>query len=127
VAKVLDPFRREQLTGAGLIGTPGYMSPEQSLDSSGVDGRSDVWAFCVTLYELLSGRVPFPGRTCTEVLLAVIEKEPPALTTTIGLDTELWSIIERGLQRERTKRWEGMRPLAAALTAWLAKHSAPSA
>src|SRR5690349_21675451 len=41
VSKMLDPFRREQLTGAGVIGTPGYMPPEQALDSSDVDGRAD--------------------------------------------------------------------------------------
>jgi serine/threonine protein kinase len=120
VAKVMDPFRREGLTGAGVVGTPGYMPPEQALDSSDVDGRADVWAFCVMLYEVLSGRVPFSGRTCSEVLRAVLEREAAPLTVTIGLDAELWSILERGLRNDRTKRWEGMRPLTAALRVWLA-------
>src|SRR5579859_3639867 len=92
VAKVLDPFRREQLTGAGVIGTPGYMAPEQALDSSAVDGRADVWAFSIMMYELLSGGVPFPGKTCTEVLALVLERDVPSLETTVGLDPELWSI-----------------------------------
>jgi serine/threonine-protein kinase len=122
VAKVLDPFRREQLTGRGVIGTPGYMAPEQALDSSSVDGRADVWAFSVMLYELLSGGVPFPGKTSTEVLSAVLERDVPPLSTTLGLDAELWSILERGLRRDRTERWEGMRPLSAALGTWLATH-----
>src|SRR5262249_54278207 len=124
VAKVMDPFGRERLTGAGVIGTPGYMPPEQALDSSEVDGRADLWAFCVMLYEILSGRVPFPGRTCTEVLRAVLERELQPLTASIGLDAELWSILERGLRTERTNRWEGMRPLTAALRGWLANRDA---
>jgi serine/threonine protein kinase len=118
VAKLMDPFRREQLTGAGVIGTPGYMAPEQTLDSSDVDGRADMWSFCVVLYEMLCGHPPFSGRTCTSVLRAVLEHDVPPLTKMIDLDPELWSAIERGLQPERDKRWETMRSLAATLRSW---------
>ncbi|SRR5258708_3731717 len=119
VAKLLDPFRREMLTGSGLIGTPGYMAPEQALDSSAVDGRADVWSFCVVLYEMLCGRVPFAGQTSTDVLRAVLEQDVPRPPEDLGVDSALWTMIERGLERQREKRWERMRPLASALGAWL--------
>jgi eukaryotic-like serine/threonine-protein kinase len=119
VAKLLDPFRRESLTGSGLIGTPGYMAPEQALDSSAVDGRADVWSFCVVLYEMLCGRVPFAGQTSADVLRAVLEQDVPPPPEDLRVDSALWTVIERGLERQREKRWERMRPLASALGAWL--------
>jgi serine/threonine-protein kinase len=118
VAKFVEP-RIEQLTGSGIIGTPEYMAPEQALNSSEVDARADVWGFCIVLYEVLSGAVPFEGRTCTEVLRGVLEHEAEPLTTRIGLDADLWHIIERGLQRERSARWSEMRELGTELHAWL--------
>jgi serine/threonine-protein kinase len=117
VAKLMDPFQREQLTGAGMIGTPGYMAPEQMIDSSDVDGRADMWSFCVVLYEMLCGHLPFPGRTCTNVLRSVLKQVPPP-PKMIDLDPELWSAIERGLHPAREKRWETMRSLAATLRSW---------
>jgi serine/threonine protein kinase len=126
VAKVVTP-RAEQLTGSGVIGTPEYMAPEQALNSSDVDARADVWGFCVVLYEAVSGTVPFPGQTCTDVLCGVLEREVPPLTGRMGLDVDLWGIIERGLRRERSTRWSGMRELGSALTSWLALHEEEAA
>ena len=59
------------LTRAGTsVGTLGYMSPEQAIGDS-VDARSDVFSFGVILYEMLSGRLPFTGKTLSEVLRAL--------------------------------------------------------
>jgi len=63
-------------TRAGMIlGTAAYMSPEQAR-SKPVDKRADIWAFGVVLYEMLTGRQAFPGDTITDVLAAVVTKEP---------------------------------------------------
>lgn len=61
----------------GVVGSPPYMSPEL-ITGGAADGRSDLYALGVTLYQLLSGTVPFRG-TSTQVLMAQVESEPPAL------------------------------------------------
>ena len=63
-------------TSAGMIlGTAAYMSPELAR-AKPVDKRADIWAFGVVLYEMLTGRQAFPGDTITDVLAAVVTKEP---------------------------------------------------
>src|SRR5262249_22827861 len=63
-------------TDAGVIlGTAGYMSPEQSRGKA-VDKRADIWAFGVVLYEMLTGQRPFQGDDVSEMLAAVIKDEP---------------------------------------------------
>ena len=58
-----------------IFGTPAYMSPEQARGLS-VDKRADIWAFGCVLYEMLVGREAFPGRTVSDRIAAVIEREP---------------------------------------------------
>jgi serine/threonine-protein kinase len=63
-------------TQAGVIlGTAGYMSPEQA-KGKGVDRRADIWAFGCVLYEMLTGKQSFPGETASESVAAVIKDEP---------------------------------------------------
>ena len=64
------------MTQAGMIlGTAAYMSPEQARGKS-VDKRSDIWAFGLVLYEMLTGRAAFAGDTITDVLAAIVTREP---------------------------------------------------
>ena len=91
------------LPGA-TTGTPHYMSPEQSLGES-VDGRSDVYALGVVLYEMLTGTCPFPGRNATEVIAKhisapipkVSEREPQTPVALVRL-------VERMLAKDPTGR-----------------------
>ena len=64
------------ITSAGMIlGTAAYMSPEQARGKA-VDKRADIWAFGCVLYEMLTARRPFEGETVTDVLAAVMAREP---------------------------------------------------
>ena len=58
-----------------IVGTPGYMSPEQARGRD-VDKRTDIWAFGCLLYELLTGKRAFPGETLEDTITAVLEREP---------------------------------------------------
>src|SRR5207245_9958411 len=66
-------------TNPGIVmGTVTYMSPEQARGLP-VDARTDIWSLGVVLYELLTGRAPFEGETATDVILSIVEREPPPL------------------------------------------------
>src|SRR5882762_169689 len=58
-----------------IVGTPGYMSPEQARGRN-VDKRTDIWAFGCLFYELLAGKRAFPGKTLQDTIAAVLEREP---------------------------------------------------
>lgn len=107
-----------KLTGVGFLGTLDYMAPEQALELPNVDHRSDVWAFCVVLYEALSGEPPFCKPTFAETFGALLQREPAPLTA-IGLDPALWEIIARGLRKSPDERWQSMHDLGTALARWL--------
>jgi predicted Ser/Thr protein kinase len=103
------------LTRTGtLIGTPAYMAPEQ-LRGGAADARSDVFSFCVALYEALYGERPFAGSTVL-VLQAAIEqgaiRTTPAST---GVPAGIRAILLRGLRAARDERWTSMRALLDAL------------
>lgn len=59
-----------------LVGTPSYLSPEQALGRE-LDHKTDAWSAMVVLYEAVTGRVPFDGRTVVQILNRVISEEPP--------------------------------------------------
>ena len=71
-----SPTMTAAMTSAGMIlGTAAYMSPEQARGLP-VDKRTDIWAYGVVIYELLTGKRPFPGETVSDVLAAVLKNEP---------------------------------------------------
>ncbi len=101
-----------------IMGSPYYMSPEQMRSSKNVDHRTDVWALGVILYQLSTGRVPFPGETITEVCSGVLADEPAALTTLLqGIPQEFDGVVRRCLQKQPNYRFGSARELAAALAA----------
>jgi len=106
-------------SGAGALGTLGYMPPEQAFGLEAVDHRTDIWAFCAMIYEALSGRTPVLGDTLDEQRRALVEKEIPSLVASIGIDPALWAILERGLRKEPNERWPTLRDLGQELARWL--------
>ena len=88
------------VTGHGVIvGTAGYMSPEQAKGRT-ADKRSDIWAFGVVLYEMLAGQRLFGGETVTEVLAAVIKDTPSLEALPASTAAPLRRLIERCLERD---------------------------
>jgi eukaryotic-like serine/threonine-protein kinase len=104
---------------SGIWGTPEYMSPEQVRGSQDIDGRSDLWNFCATLYETLTGVIPFQGESHAAILRAVQSVDPEPITTYCTGDDELSRIVLCGLRRDRADRYQSARELAAELCHWL--------
>ncbi|MEO6599277.1 MAG: serine/threonine-protein kinase, partial [Polyangiaceae bacterium] len=108
------------LTSVGtVLGSPAYMSPEQARGETDVDCRTDVWALCVVLYEVITGRLPFSGENYNALLYAILEGQPKTFSEHGLNEPLLWSIISRGLEKERARRCSDMFELGRALAIWL--------
>ncbi len=120
-----DPARSPTLTAmatrAGVIlGTAGYMSPEQARGKT-LDRRSDIWAFGCVLFELLVGRRVFERETVTDTLAAVVEREPDweALPASVPANIRvlLRRCLEKDLQRRMRDAWSARVEIEDALSA----------
>jgi len=120
--KVLD-FGLAKATGAGIapmagradgtvsattrdgliIGTPAYMSPEQARGQI-VDKRTDIWAFGCVLFEMLTGRAAFMGATVTDILAAVLEREPTWTALPQAIAPGIVRVIRRCLEKDPRRR-----------------------
>ena len=102
-----------------MLGTFGYMSPEQILGER-VDGRTDIFAAGCVLYEMLAGRRLFGGGTPTEVIAGVINGRQPGLSAIdAAAPPELRAIVERCIDRDSARRFAFAGDLAMALRALL--------
>jgi serine/threonine-protein kinase len=113
--------RHEQITERGtFVGTPAYMSPEQARGREDLDRSTDIWAFAVTLFESVSGNVPFEAENYNALLRSIVEDPAPSLASLGIQDERLDSIIATGLAKDPKQRWPSMQAFAAALASWLA-------
>jgi len=96
-----------RLTGSGnYLGTPMYMSPESGLGEI-VDHRTDIYSLGITLYELLTGKLPFMGTSPSEVFLNKLYDPLPDLDTTMpDVPDEVKNIIRTSLQSSKRKRYQ---------------------
>ena len=91
-------------TAAGLIlGTAAYMSPEQARGKP-LDRRADVWAFGVVLFEMLTGKALFAGETVTDVLAAVVTREPDLATLPAATPPAVRQLLRRCLDKDPKHR-----------------------
>src|SRR6266542_560165 len=89
-----------------IMGTASYMSPEQA-QGLPVDTRSDIWSLGVVIFEMASGRAPFEGATLSQVIAAILEKEPPPLSHFLpGVPAELQRIVSKALRKDREERYQ---------------------
>ena len=91
--------------GGGLVGTPGYAAPEQYL-SRNVDGRADLYALGVIIFEMIAGQRPFPSNDAVALATSVLRDEAPKLASSAGLwvPPALESLVERLLEKDPMRR-----------------------
>jgi serine/threonine protein kinase len=98
-----------------IMGTFYYMSPEQASGQK-VDHRSDIFSLGVLMYELSTGRLPFSGKTITEVLLQIVQAEPPdPLSINPALPVALKEIIRKCIAKKPEDRYESAKQLVSDL------------
>src|SRR5688572_12060464 len=111
-----DATRQMIQTSAGMVmGTAQYMSPEQARGLE-VDARSDIWSLGVVLYEAVTGRTPFNGPTTSDVIVAVLDREPDWTHWPKGqIAAELEWIVRKALRKEKEQRYQTAKELQSDL------------
>ena len=95
-----SPTRTDQMTNVGVImGTAGYMSPEQARGKP-LDKRTDIWAFGCVLYEVLTGSQAFGGESVTDILGAIVHKEPDWKALPEETPWAIQRLLRRCLQKD---------------------------
>ena len=97
-----------------VLGTVGYMSPEQ-VRGEPADYRTDVFSFGCVLYELLFGHPPFRAETDVETMTAILREEPPALLRKSSVPPDLVAVVSRCLETKREERFQSASDLAFVL------------
>ena len=94
-----------------------YMSPEQARGQD-VDGRTDIWSLGVVLYEMVAGRSPFAAQSSSDVLVAILDRDPaPLARFEPHTSAELQRIVTKALRKERGQRYQTVQDLLLDLQA----------
>ena len=93
-----------------VIGTPGYMSPEQARGNP-ADHRTDIWSFGCILYEMLTGICPFPGPTASEALASILKIDPDWQRLPAEVGADIRQIIHKCLQKDPAQRYQSANEL----------------
>ena len=127
-AKIMDfgvaRWTQSSQTQSGLVvGTAGYMAPEQ-ISGQRIDGRADVFSVGVVLYEVLTTEQLFPGDSLEAIFFATLSKKPPLLSLPDGTELPaLQKILHRALARHPEKRYPSAEELGQALETFLDQHA----
>ncbi len=99
------------LTGEGTVmGTPQYMVPEQ-FEGREADARSDIWAFGAVLYEMVTGRKAFEGKSHASLMGAILSADPAPMAVQPFTPAWLERLVRRSLAKDPEDRWQSMRDL----------------
>ena len=108
----------KKLTATGIVlGTPEFMSPEQ-LRGKPLDARTDVYSLGLMAYEMLTGKLPFPGRTQQEIMIARLKSEPTPIRAArpdLDFPAAVEKVLLRSMEREPADRFQSAPEFAAAL------------
>jgi eukaryotic-like serine/threonine-protein kinase len=116
LARNFDSARYIPLTGSGVpLGSPPFMAPEQMRNADGIDARADVFSLGATLYSLIAGSPPFPGKSIVEVHARVMAGVPPIREHRAEVHPDLEALLNRCLQSTAEARFANMADLAEAL------------
>lgn len=119
ISKMAQPeglAKKDITTTRELLGSPGYMSPEQVRSMKNVDTRTDIWALGLILYELLTGEPPFDAESLPALFAAIASDPPiPLRARRPDLSPHLDMIIMRCLSKEPSSRFPTVAELATAL------------
>ena len=99
-----------------VLGTASYMSPEQAR-SRALDARSDLWSFGCVLYEMLTGKKAFDGESLSDILVAILDREPDWSALPPSTPAPLRDLMRRLLQKDPAKRLGDVRETRAFLEA----------
>jgi len=101
-----------------VLGTPRYMAPEQARGQTDLDERVDGYALGVILYEMLTGRVPFLGRTSLEIVQKHLHDTPETpRSLRADIPAEVEQVVMRALEKDRDRRYRSVRELCGELPA----------
>ncbi len=114
ISKIIDEIDPEDRTQTGVIvGTPHYMAPEQIVGSREIDGRVDVWALGVMLFELMSGELPFGSHSDGRIFVRIALGEATPIESLVpGVPKDLVRILQRCLRRNIGERYPSAAELA---------------
>src|SRR5579864_2299143 len=115
------PTAVDPLTAQGtIVGTLQYMAPEQ-LEGKEVDARTDIFAFGAVVYEMATGTRAFEGKSQASLIAAILEKEPPAMSTLQPMTPPVLDrVVKRCLAKDADDRWQTARDLEGELK-WISE------
>jgi eukaryotic-like serine/threonine-protein kinase len=118
-AQMKTGFRTEQTATGFLLGTPGFMAPEQAIGNRPlIDAQTDIWAVGATLFILLTGEPVHDGESAAEMLVAAANFPARSIgTLEPALPTKLKAAVDRALAFQKNERWADARAMQAALRA----------
>jgi len=121
LAKTIEAESSLSVSG-DIMGTPAFMSPEQARgEGDTLDGRADVYSLGATLYTLLTGEKPFQGRTSMEIVIRVINQEPPPPSRLKpGISPALDAVVLKAMEKDRERRYPTAAEFADDLDRFLA-------
>ena len=124
IAKLSDgssigPAQQKLTSTNAMLGTPAFMAPEQARGADDVDARADVYAVGATMYQALTGKMPFEAASVPALLFAIVEKTPPPLRELRpDLPADIVAVVERAMAKRREDRFQDAESMRAALAPW---------
>jgi serine/threonine-protein kinase len=121
ISRSLEPESRRSAvttTEGMIIGTPQYMSPEQARGDMRIDKGTDIYSIGTIMFEAFAGVVPFPAQNVSQLLVAVITHEAPAMLSMVPqIGKPLCDVVDKALKKDRNQRYADAAEMHAALLA----------